>query len=63
MIEITTELLLSCWIATVIVTFILTHKFTTRASAREITDLRDLVDKLYKALVAEWTRQTWERKA
>jgi hypothetical protein len=45
------EFLLSCWIASVIATFILTHKITTRASEREIADQRALIDKLHAALV------------
>jgi hypothetical protein len=46
-----TEFLFSCWIASVIATFILTHKMTTRASEREIAEQRALIDKLHKALM------------
>jgi hypothetical protein len=51
MTEFVQEFLLSCWIASVIVTFILTHKFTARASEREIADQRALIDKLHAALM------------
>jgi hypothetical protein len=40
---------ISCWIASIIVTFICTHALTRRAAQREINDLRALVHKLYIA--------------
>jgi hypothetical protein len=52
MTEFVKEFLLSCWIASVIVTFIVTHKLTSRASEREIADQRALIDKLHAALMA-----------
>lgn len=44
------EFLVSCWLASVIITFILTHKFTARASEREIAEQRAIIDKLHAAL-------------